>query len=140
MTQKNVSEENQSTSRVDDIDRHVSQRLRARRMLLGLSQQSLADEVSVSVQQIQKYERATNRISSGKLYHFANFLNVPIEYFFSDVGVKTEPHVFAEVGSDVAINGASERDVLILVRAYNSIKDIIVRKRLLDFVRSISQE
>ena len=82
MPDQNTSNSSKPASRIDNIDRHVSQRLRARRMFLGLSQQSLADEVSVSVQQIQKYERANNRISSGKLYHFANFLNVPIEYFF----------------------------------------------------------
>ena len=127
-----------STSRVDSNDRYVSKMLRARRILLGLSQQSLADEVGVSVQQIQKYEKATNRISSGKLYHFANFLNVPVEYFFNGAGTKTEPHIFAENTDNITIDGVSERDVLILIRAYNSIPNFGVRKKLLEFVRSIS--
>ena len=72
-------------------------------MLLGLSQQSLGDEVGVSVQQIQKYERAHNRISSGKLYHFSNFLGVSIDYFFDGIKQKTEPHIFAD-GVDVGLN------------------------------------
>lgn len=129
-----------STARVDDIDRHVSKQLRARRMLLGLSQQSLADEVGVSVQQIQKYERANNRISSGKLYHFANFLNVPVEYFFDGISRKAEPHIFAEREDNLSIDGVSERDVLIIIRAFNSISCQVVRKKLVEFVRSISEE
>ena len=63
-----------------------------------------------------------------------------LSIFFSEAGAKTEPHVFAESRDNSTINGASERDVLILVRAYNTIQDSSVRKRLIDFVRSISDE
>ncbi len=128
-------------TRIDDIDRHVSGRLRARRMMLGLSQQALGDEVCVSVQQIQKYEKANNRISSGKLYHFANFLNVPVTYFFDDLGIKTSPHSFAysqvQCGIDSTVH---EREVLVLVRAYNAINDTNLRKKVVELVKSISSE
>lgn len=129
------------TPRVDHVDKHVSNKLRAKRIMLGLSQQALADEVGVSVQQIQKYERAHNRISSGKLYHFANFLNIPIEYFFDGLDSRTKPHIFAEDAANVTIDsGVSERDVLILIRAFNEIEDFDTRKRLLELAKSISNE
>lgn len=136
----NNKQNEDSNSRVDNIDKHVSKQLRARRMQLGLSQQSLGDEVGVSVQQIQKYERAHNRISSGKLYHFSNFLGVSIDYFFDGIKHKTEQHIFAENVNNTSIDGVSERDVLLLIRAYNSISNPEVRKKLLEFVRSISEE
>jgi transcriptional regulator with XRE-family HTH domain len=126
-------------TRIDDIDRYVSSRLRARRMMLGLSQQALGNEVCVSVQQIQKYEKANNRISSGKLYHFANFLNVPVSYFFEEIGVKSAPHGFAESQEQCGIDSiAHEREVLVLVRAYNAINDANLRRKVVDLVRSMS--
>lgn len=127
-------------TRIDDIDRYVSSRLRARRMMLGLSQQALGDEVCVSVQQIQKYEKANNRISSGKLYHFANFLNVPVAYFFEGIGVQTPPHSFAESQEQCGMDStAHEREVLVLVRAYNAINDANLRRKVVDLVRSMSE-
>ena len=68
--------------RADNIDKLVSRRLKMRRMILGLSQNDLGKAVDVSIQQVQKYEKATNRISSGKLFAFAKFLKVPINYFY----------------------------------------------------------
>ncbi|MDA9163444.1 helix-turn-helix transcriptional regulator [Rickettsiaceae bacterium] len=67
---------------VRHIDYVVSQNLRKRRLKLGLTQQNIASVIGVSVQQVQKYETSVNRISSGKLYKIANFLNVPISFFF----------------------------------------------------------
>ena len=126
-------------TRIDDIDRYVSVKLKSRRIMLGLSQQTLGDEVCVSVQQIQKYEKADNRISSGRLYHFANFLNVPVTYFFEDIGTKTQPHGLTALqeqgGMDSCVH---EREVLALVRAYNTINDANMRKKVVELVRSIS--
>ena len=72
----------ETKGRADHMDQLVSKRLKIRRMMLGLSQQDLSNAVAVSIQQIQKYEKATNRISSGNLHAFDNFLNVPVNYFF----------------------------------------------------------
>lgn len=74
---------NVSKGKVDSIDFIVSSNLKLRRILLGYNQQELGRVVSVSVQQIQKYENGINRIPSGKLYNFAKFLNTPIDYFFT---------------------------------------------------------
>ena len=74
-----------SAGRVDDVDRHVGKKLRMRRIMLGLSQQVLGDAVGVSIQQIQKYEKATNRVASRKLYQFAKLLHVQVAYFFEEM-------------------------------------------------------
>ena len=73
-----MSEEIGAKGRADNVDRQVSCRLKMRRIMLGLSQHDLSKAVDVSIQQIQKYEKATNRISSGKLFAFAKFLKVPV--------------------------------------------------------------
>jgi transcriptional regulator with XRE-family HTH domain len=72
-----------STSRTQDIDRHVGARVRERRIMLGLTQQQLADLIGVTYQQAHKYERAINRISAGRLFEIAQVLGVPVSYFFA---------------------------------------------------------
>lgn len=69
-------------NRASAIDRHVGARIRERRIMLGLSQQQMADMIGVTYQQAHKYERGINRISAGRLYEITRVLNVPITYFF----------------------------------------------------------
>src|SRR5438552_18085580 len=71
-----------STSRTQDIDRHVGARVRERRIMLGLTQQQLADLIGVTYQQAHKYERAINRVSAGRLFEIGRVLQVPIEFFY----------------------------------------------------------
>jgi transcriptional regulator with XRE-family HTH domain len=69
-------------ARTQDIDRHVGARVRERRIMLGFTQQQLADLIGVTYQQAHKYERGINRISAGRLFEIAHVLSVPINYFF----------------------------------------------------------
>ncbi len=71
-----------STGRTQDIDRHVGARVRERRIMLGFTQQQLADLIGVTYQQAHKYERGINRVSAGRLYEISQVLSVPISYFF----------------------------------------------------------
>jgi transcriptional regulator with XRE-family HTH domain len=71
-----------SSGRTQDIDRHVGARVRERRIMLGLTQQQLADLIGVTYQQAHKYERGINRVSAGRLYEIAQVLSVPVGYFF----------------------------------------------------------
>ena len=71
-----------STSRSQDVDRHVGARVRERRIMLGFTQQQLADLIGVTYQQAHKYERAINRVSAGRLFEIAHVLSVPVSYFF----------------------------------------------------------
>jgi transcriptional regulator with XRE-family HTH domain len=68
------------------IDDHVGARIRERRIMLGLTQQQLAELVGVTYQQAHKYERGINRVSAGRLYEIARILDAPITYFYEGVG------------------------------------------------------
>jgi transcriptional regulator with XRE-family HTH domain len=76
-------------SRAQDIDRHVGARMRERRIMLGLTQQQMAELIGVTYQQAHKYEKGINRIAAGRLYTIAQALGVDVSYFFE--GLNGEP-------------------------------------------------
>jgi transcriptional regulator with XRE-family HTH domain len=82
-------------SRAQDVDRHVGARMRERRIMLGLTQQQMAELIGVTYQQAHKYEKGINRVASGRLYNIAQALGVDIGYFFegldSDKSLKATP-------------------------------------------------
>jgi len=83
-------------SRAQDVDRHVGARMRERRIMLGLTQQQMAELIGVTYQQAHKYEKGINRIASGRLYNIAQALGVDVGYFFeglhsSDNAFKATP-------------------------------------------------
>ncbi len=75
-----------TTSRATDTDRFVGTRIRERRIMLGLSQQQMADMIGVTYQQAHKYERGINRISAGRLFEIAQVLRVPVGFFYEGLG------------------------------------------------------
>lgn len=82
-------------NRANDTDRHVGMRIRERRIMLGLSQQQMADLIGVTYQQAHKYERGINRISAGRLYEIAQVLGVPVSYFFEGLDTHKSPDLTA---------------------------------------------
>src|SRR3954467_340852 len=70
------------------VDVHVGARIRLRRTLLGLSQSTLAEQLGLTFQQVQKYERGSNRVSSSRLFDLCRILNVPIAYFYDEMGTE----------------------------------------------------
>ena len=123
------------------IDIHVGTRLRQRRALLGMSQTDLGEAVGLTFQQVQKYERGANRISSSRLFEFAKVLNVSISHFFEGMSQevatgkrpvgrpRTKP-------SETEIN--TKRETLELVRAYYKITDKELRRSVGDLVKSLA--
>jgi transcriptional regulator with XRE-family HTH domain len=79
-----------SSGRTQDIDRYVGARMRERRIMLGLTQQQLADLIGVTYQQAHKYERGINRVSAGRLFEVAQVLSVPVNYFFDGLDQENE--------------------------------------------------
>ena len=79
-----------STSRTQDVDRYVGARIRERRIMLGLTQQQLADLIGVTYQQAHKYERGINRVSAGRLFEVSQVLSVPVNYFFDGLDNENE--------------------------------------------------
>lgn len=120
----------------DPVDVHVGQRVRARRKMLGLSQTQLGKELGVTFQQVQKYERGTNRIGSSRLFRLSSALDVPVSYFFEGAETKLP-------GYDASIEGldgdAFERqETQELVEAYYRIADPRIRKKVLGLARLLS--
>ena len=127
------------------IDIHVGNRLRARRMLLGISQEKLGEAVELTFQQVQKYERGANRVGASRLYEFSRILDVPVAYFFEEMpkelatpagayAVGMEYHKYAppELGT------MDRRETLELVRAYYRIADPKRRQVIYDLVTNLS--
>ena len=124
------------------IDVHVGGRLRLRRLAVGLSQERLAKSIGITFQQIQKYERGTNRIVASRLHDLARVLDVPVGYFFSEMNEATLSESNATARAEaVAFSHdlMGERETLELVRSYYNIADPRVRKRLFDLVKSVSK-
>ncbi len=99
------------------VDIHVGLRIRQRRWLVGMTQQTLADKVGIKFQQIQKYETGVNRVSASRLWEIANTLAVPIEYFFEEYQ-ETGGEKIAEYSKDVPSDFINSKEAASLVRAY----------------------
>jgi transcriptional regulator with XRE-family HTH domain len=135
-----MSEKPENRGRADNIDKLVSRRIKMRRMMLGLSQHDLGKAVDVSIQQIQKYEKATNRISSGKLYTLARFLKVPITYFYNQA--EDSSNIIGAIFSEDATNyntdqqdTVTEKEIVSLVKSFTDIKSPQSRKKIIELVK-----
>lgn len=126
-------------------DIQVGRRLREQRTLKGMSQERLGRLIGVTYQQVQKYERGTNRIGSSRLDDIARILGVPVGFFFEAPGGGayngSERGVRTTVAGSPALTSAGEvdrRETLELVRAFNRIGDPQVRRRMLDLARALA--
>jgi transcriptional regulator with XRE-family HTH domain len=85
--------EDLNKKKADDVDRFVGEKIRERRIMLGLTQQELAKGIGVTYQQAHKYEQGVNRVSAGRLFEISKLLNTPVEFFFDGIGGETEKEV-----------------------------------------------
>lgn len=129
-------------SKPNPVDVHVGSRIRLRRTLLGMSQEKLGKAIGLTFQQVQKYERGTNRVGSSRLYQLAKVLNVPVSFFFDDLPAEIAGRApgFAEPAADFDPNPLTKRETLELVRAYHRIPDRAVRRRVFDLVKALGSE
>jgi transcriptional regulator with XRE-family HTH domain len=136
--------------RFHPVDIHVGARLRQRRHLVGLSQSKLSESVGVTFQQIQKYERGTNRISSSRLYEFAKVLDVSVSYFFDDMpsnALSGRPmsgrgrNGFGEPGTpfEKERDPLIKRETLELVRVYDKIDEERVRHSVFATIKALGE-
>jgi transcriptional regulator with XRE-family HTH domain len=124
------------------IDKHVGSRVRMRRMMLSMSQEKLGDALDLTFQQVQKYEKGTNRIGASRLQQIAHILQVPVEFFFegAPTGV-TSPTGLGEAPSPVYVSDfLASSEGLALTRAFTRITDPRVRRRIVDLVEAIVGE
>ncbi len=126
------------------VDVHVGGRIRLRRTLLGMSQERLGEALGLTFQQVQKYERGTNRVGASRLWDLSRVLDVPVSFFYEDMsedvagksprligGLRDEPET-------VEADPLTKRETLELVRAYYRIQDALVRKRVFDLAKALA--
>ncbi|MCI5046514.1 MAG: helix-turn-helix transcriptional regulator [Aquisalinus sp.] len=128
------------------IDVHVGSRVRLRRMMVGMSQDKLAEALSLTFQQVQKYEKGINRVGASRLFQISKILNVPVQFFYDDFGQEDEIAVtgFAEEAADDT--SASEFMELLstpegvqLCKSFSQIQDVTVRRKLLDLIKALAE-
>lgn len=129
----------ESARRPDPIDNHVGNRLRLRRKMLNLSQEKLAERLGITFQQVQKYEKGTNRIGASRLYQLARILEVPVSYFFPEPDAAQGAAGMSEdAAPDYVMDFVASSEGIELNRAFAQIRDPKVRRRVIDLVRSIA--
>jgi transcriptional regulator with XRE-family HTH domain len=119
------------------IDKHVGSRVRMRRMMLGMSQSTLADGLDLTFQQVQKYEKGTNRMGSSRLQQIANTLQVPVTFFFE--GAPGQSKLDGSAPSPAYVTDfLATTDGLTLIKAFTQIKDAKLRRSIVDVVKEIA--
>ncbi|KAI95179.1 Cro/Cl family transcriptional regulator [Rhodomicrobium udaipurense JA643] len=127
------------------VDIHVGSRVRYRRMIIGMSQEKLGEKMNLTFQQIQKYEKGTNRIGASRLFQLSKILEVPVGYFFEDAFAHSAPssasHGLHEPEQEgFLLDFLNSREGLELNKAFAKIQDPKVRRRVIDLVRALSEE
>jgi transcriptional regulator with XRE-family HTH domain len=123
------------------VDGQVGNRVRLRRMLIGMSQERLGELLGLTFQQVQKYEKGVNRIGAGRLFEVSRILGVPIDYFYEGVTANmTSGQGFGENEPPPVMEFMSSGEGLQLSLAFMRIKEPKVRKRVLDLVKSLAEE
>lgn len=126
------------------VDVHVGSRVRLRRTMEKMSQEKLGEALGVTFQQIQKYEKGTNRIGASRMQQIAETLNVPISFFFEDVPgavVDKKRSGMAEGDSSTyVVDFLSSAEGIELNRAFVKISNPAIRKKIIDMVRTLARE
>jgi transcriptional regulator with XRE-family HTH domain len=120
----------------DPRDAEIGRRVRTLRLQRGLSQTELGNLIKVTFQQVQKYEKGTNRISAGRLQRIAEVLTVPVSFFFA--GPDDKEKSSGSLGVDVEFSFLQTEGALRLARAYARIKEPAVRLQLLRLTEAIA--
>ncbi len=139
------SDDRSNSRRASPIDKHVGERVRMRRMLLGMSQERLGEQLGLTFQQVQKYEKGVNRIGASRLFDLAQVLGVPIQYFYDSMSAAVSGHLSApgfadKPGETYVADFLSSRDSVELNKAFARITDPRIRRSIVDMVRSIAGE
>ncbi|AOG47832.1 transcriptional regulator [Brucella suis] len=122
---------------------HVGSRIRLRRNMLGLSQEKLGENLGITFQQIQKYEKGTNRVGASRLQAISSILNVPVSFFFEDApgSGSSGGDGFAEDNeATYVVDFLNSNEGVQLTRAFTKISDPKVRRKIIDLVKSLAAD
>ncbi len=121
------------------IDKKLGQRVRTRRLEIGMSQEKLAELLGVTFQQVQKYEKGVNRIAASRLHDIAASLDVPIAKFFEGLGGRASAGV-AETSRDYIDDALATPEGTELMSLFASIKSRKVRRQVVELVKALTEE
>jgi transcriptional regulator with XRE-family HTH domain len=128
-----------ATKAPNPIDKHVGSRVRMRRMMLSMSQEKLGNALDLTFQQVQKYEKGTNRIGASRLQQIAQILQVPVSFFFEGAPNGDGVSGMSEAPSPAYISDfLATSDGLALTKAFMQIKDAKLRRRIVDLVEQMA--
>src|SRR3954451_12650579 len=121
-------------------DKHVGSRVRMRRMMLSMSQEKLGDALGLTFQQVQKYEKGTNRIGASRLQQISQILQVPVAFFFEGApSAGPQPDGMREAPSPTYVSDfLATSEGLALTKAFMRIKEPKLRRRIVDLVEQIA--
>ncbi|MBI3672529.1 MAG: helix-turn-helix transcriptional regulator [Rhizobiales bacterium] len=121
------------------IDVHVGNRIRMRRQIIGMSQEKLGELLGITFQQVQKYEKGSNRISASRLYYAAKTLGVPVQFFYDDLPGMDEAAGFGESrDSDTVMAALMNADGVTLAKAFRDADGSGKRKLIATLARLIA--
>jgi transcriptional regulator with XRE-family HTH domain len=128
------------TKSPNPIDKHVGSRVRMRRLMLGMSQEKLGDALGLTFQQVQKYEKGTNRIGASRLQHISRILQVPVAFFFEGApSVPGAPQAEGTAPSPAYVTDfLTTSDGLELTKAFMRIKNAKLKRRIVELVKEIA--
>ena len=131
-----------SRNTINPTDKYVGSRLRMRRLMLDMSQTNIADALGLTFQQVQKYERGSNRISASRLQHLSQILQVPVPFFFEGApAASAGPAAQAPAeGPSYVANFLATSEGLDLVKAFVSIEDPELRRAIVRLVQALAME
>jgi len=126
-----------------NIDAHIGSRLRLRRLMLGMSQEVLGEYLSITFQQVQKYEKGNNRISASTLYYIARILDVPVDYFYEGLPILENaygPGMMEETTPSVTpyLSFVSSAEGLELNQAFVRIRSSSMRRSIISLVNEVA--
>lgn len=122
------------------VDVHVGARIRLRRQVLKMSQEKLGDQLGVTFQQVQKYERGTNRVGASRLWRLSQVLEVPISFFFDGMTNEIEAGIFSDNDQmPIVYDFINSSDGVALAKAVSQIDNKAVRRQILELARSLAK-
>src|SRR5476651_1795924 len=125
---------------LNPIDKHVGSRLRMRRLMLDMSQTAIADALGLTFQQVQKYEKGTNRIGASRLQHISQILKVPVSFFFEGAPNMPGHAGMGEAPSPAYVNDfLATSDGLSLTKSFIKIKSSKLRRRIVELVEQMAE-
>lgn len=122
----------------EPVDKHVGSRIRMRRMMLNMSQEKLGDALGLTFQQVQKYEKGSNRVGASRLQAISNVLEVTPSFFFE--GATGAKHNGSSVDPSFITEFLATSDGLSLTKSFMGIKDSKLRRRIVDLVEQIAED